>query len=484
MTIRSISFICALFAFGFYLFTLAPTFGWGDNADVALRMVYAGDHTFVGSSRDYIFYRGVGSLFQLMPIGDAGTRANVMTAFFGAVTIGLVAFISGTITQQTLASIAAAIALTVSHTFWLMSVIAEVYTFNTTLVFACYACVIIWWRSEKIEYLAAAALFAGLALLHHATGLVLAATIAPLVLMRIRRLSVAAMIILPVVFIAASFPYWQHSIARLLAHQPFMQAIELQIPSNSFSDVSLLHECVKFLAYAVYNFLGVGFFLAGFGIFIVLRKRYWEMLPLIAWLLLFIFAGVTSSIPDKFNIYVLVYPVLAVCIGIGVVSLDKKFAPTILVLLVLMPPVGYIAAIETTKYFDIDLVRARQVPYRDNAWYFMWPAKQNDFGPRKYAEEALRAVDKNGVLIADYTLWRPLYFMQVVEGLRPDVKLVWEEHLYWISTVVNYIDSLPCNQSVYLATNTPAEYYQLSDILKRHRIQRVGVVFKVVRGCR
>jgi hypothetical protein len=484
MTIRSISFLCALCAFGFYLFTLAPTFGWGDNADLALRMVYAGDRSFVGTSRDYIFYRGVGSLFQLIPIGDAGTRANIMTAFFGAVTIGLVAFISGMITQQLFASAAAAVALMVSHTFWLMSVLAEVYTFNTALVFACYACVTLWWQREKMEYLVVAALFAGLTLLHHAMGLVLGATLVPLIFMRIRKVPIAGLIIVALVFIAASFPYWQQSISRLFAGQPFLRAMGLQNPSNGFFDVSPLREFGKFIAYASYNFLGIGFVLAGSGIFIAWQKKYWEMAPLIIWLLLFIFVGITASIPDKFNIYVLVYPVLAVSIGVGAASLHKKYLPVVLVLLGLLPPVGYIAAIETTKYLGVDVVGARPLPYRDNAWYFMWPAKRHDIGPRKYAEEALAAIEKNGVLIADYTLWRPLYFMQAVEQLRPDVQLVWEERLLWSGTVLHYIDSLPCNKAVYLATNMPPEYYQLADITKKYRVEPAGIVFKVARNCR
>ncbi|OYW82863.1 MAG: hypothetical protein B7Z22_13455, partial [Hyphomonas sp. 32-62-5] len=80
---------CTLFALALYAFTLAPTFGWGDSADLAMRMVTDSDPTFVGRGRDYPLYRWVGGFFQLLPFGDVGTRANAMAAFFGAVTVGV-----------------------------------------------------------------------------------------------------------------------------------------------------------------------------------------------------------------------------------------------------------------------------------------------------------------------------------------------------------------------------------------------------------
>ncbi len=479
MSLRNAPFFCALFALGLYLFTLAPTIGWGDSADIAMRM--AGHNSiFANSSRDYVLYRTIGVVFQALPIGDAGTRANIMAAFFGAVTVGLVAFSSGFLTRNIYAAFAAGIALTVSHTFWLMSVTAEVYTFSTALVFACYALVALWWRTAKTIYLVSAFLCAGLALSHHVTGFLLAATIAPLVLLRIRKLPIATLAICICVFLLTSFIYWKRSVMWLLLDAPFAWALGLYTPANAFFSVSPPRELLKFIAYAGYNFFGVGLPLAALGLFVAWREKIWEMLPALLWFLLIVFLGTTSSIPDKFNIYVLCYPVLAICIGLGVGTLRNKLTIAALLSLAIIPPIGYVATINATKLLGIDLVGARTVPYRDNAWYFMWPSKRGDFGPRKYAEEALKAVDKDAVLIADYTLWQTLYFMQAVEWMRPDVKLVWVEPLL-PKGVAHYIAQLPAGTPVFLAINTPPQYYQLAEIQKRYSLKQKGVVFKVIR---
>lgn len=477
------SIVAAICAFVLYCFTLAPTIGWGDSADLALRMVTDIDKTF-NNSRDYFLFHAIGKFFQLLPFGDAGTRTNSVAAFFGGVTVGLIAFISGILTRNLYAVIASAIALTVSHTFWFLSVTAEVYTFNTTLIFACYALCILWWQKNNIYYIFGAVFCAGLSLSHHVTGLIVAATLVPLILMRIRELSLRQIAILAILFIIGAFAYWERSAIHLQADIPFLYALSISSPSNFFFENSPLREMVKFIGYVGYNFLGFGFLLLCFGIVIAWRKRMWEMVPLILWVGVIAVTGITSSIPDKFNVYVLVYPVLAICVGLGISVLhQKKYSILLLASLALVPPLGYIAAIHTTDALGIDVVNARQVPYRDNNWYFMWPSKRGDVAPRQYATEALQAVDKNAILIADYTLWRPLYFIQAVEKMRPDVELIWVERLFWQGSIPHYINAQPCDKPIFLATNTPPHYYQLEEILKQYSITQVGVVYRVERRC-
>jgi len=123
-------------AMALYAWTLAPSVGWGDSADLALRMTDFGDSTFVDTPREYGFFRGIGLVFQLLPFGDAGTRANLMTAFFGALAVTAVAALTMLAVGSRVAGIASGLALTVSHTFWLLSVTAEVYTMTTALAYS------------------------------------------------------------------------------------------------------------------------------------------------------------------------------------------------------------------------------------------------------------------------------------------------------------------------------------------------------------
>jgi hypothetical protein len=126
------------------------------------------------------------------------------------------------------------------------------------------------------------------------------------------------------------------------------------------------------------------------------------------------------------------------------------------------------------------LTGAREAPHRDRNLYFLWPPKNGDFGPRKYAEEALHALDADALLIADYTLWRPLLFLQAVEKQRPDVKIVFVEPLY-SQGVDNFIDEQLEYKPVYLATDNPGRYYQLDRLEKRFSLRQVGSVFRVYR---
>jgi len=114
----------------FYGITLAPTFGWGDSADLALRMKADVEGIYYGRSRSYLLYRTVGQFFQAIPVGDIGWRTNFMAAFFGAASVALIYLISLRLALGKCAALAAAISLAIGHSFWFMSVTAEVYTFN------------------------------------------------------------------------------------------------------------------------------------------------------------------------------------------------------------------------------------------------------------------------------------------------------------------------------------------------------------------
>lgn len=470
-----------------YSATLAPTIGWGDSADLALRTVYDGDTTFVGTHRDYVLYRTFASLFEFLPIGDAGTRANFFTAFCGAITVGAVTYLTKIVTRNSAAAVVAGLALIISHTFWFLSVTAEVYTFNAALVFLAFALVAKWWQSRRPGFLYAAAALGGLSLEHHATGLVLAASVSPLLLPRLRKLLPYQLAISSVIFFAFSFGYWAEALPRLLSGEEVLRSLELDVPGNDNFKTAIGHELFMYAAYLTYNFLGLALPLGILGAVRAFNLRAIEILPPVIWSAMFVYAGITSSIPDKFNVYVLSYPTFAILVGFGVDALDKYIAPRkfllgVVLAIVLMPPLGYVTAIWASTKLGIDLVHARQAPFRDNAWYFMWPSKYGDYGPRVFAETALHDAAPNSVLITDYTLWRPLYFIQAVEGVRPDVKLVFVERLLK-DGVVAYIERLDCKIPVYLATDTPPEYYQLDQFQPPFSLSKNGILLSVAHTC-
>jgi len=480
--------LSAMAAMGLYALTVAPTISWGDSADLAMRLVYDGDPTFDGTHRDYVLWRWIGQVAAWLPVEDAGLRANLFTGLWGAVTVGAVAGVVQVLTRSVIAGVIAGCALAVAHSFWLLSVIAEVYTFNAAVVFLAYACVALWWVQERPRWLWPAAVFAGLSLAHHATGLVLIASVAPLLLARLRRIGLRDGLIALALLLAVSLPYWVVTLPRLVSDMGFLAALGLSMSQNVFFEVSVPREAFMFGAYLTYNFLGPALLLGLAGLVHAVRRRLWPVLPPLIWAGAFVYAGLTSSIPDKFNVYVLVYPAFAILVGIGMAWGMERFAlrwrgaAAILAAVALVPPAGYAAAVRASDWLGIDLVGARQAPLRDNNAFFLWPPKTGDFGPRIFAETALADMPADGILIADYTLWRPLYFVQAVEAQRTDVQLVFVERLL-AQGVDSWIDDQPCDRRVFLATDTPGRYYQLDRVRQRFEVRPEGSIFEVLGRC-
>lgn len=476
------------FAMALYALTVAPTISWGDSADLAMRLVSDVDQSFVGTHRDYVLWRQVGQVAALFPIHDAGLRANLFTAFWGAVTVGAVAAFVQVVSRSAIAAFAAACSLAVAHSFWLLSVIAEVYTFNTAMVCLSFLFIACWWYSGRQYLLMCALLFCGVSLSHHATGLVLLASLAPLIAARARNVDLWAAVIGIVIFLSASSIYWIDALPRLWSGVGVLDAMRLRMPQNEFFDISVPKEMMKFVAYLSFNFIGAGILLGFAGIYYAIIKRIMVVAAPFVWAGALVYAGLTSSIPDKFNVYVLVYPSFAIFVGLGVAwgvgrfAWKKGAAVSIVTLLLLVPPLGYAASVYFSRTLDVDLVGARIAPLRDNAEYFLWPPKYGDYGPKRFAERALSDMPAAAILIADYTLWRPILYVQTVESYRADVEVKFVERLL-AEGVDNWIAQQPCGRRVFLATITPTQYYQADRIEKRFNISEHGSVFEVKRAC-
>ncbi|MFZ5787711.1 MAG: hypothetical protein ACOY3Y_14820 [Acidobacteriota bacterium] len=65
----------------------------------------------------------------------------------------------------------------------------------------------------------------------------------------------------------------------------------------------------------------------------------------------------------------------------------------------------------------------RQLPFRDNASYFLWPVKTFDRGPERYLEELSTCAPPAAAVLADFNPGAVLRLAQVVRGWRTDLAI-------------------------------------------------------------
>ena len=165
-----------------FVATICPTVAFGDSGELIAAAAGLG----VAHPPGYPLYTLLAWLALQIPLGQPALSVNLLSALFGALTCGAVAWFIRRATGSAVAAVSAALALAVSSTFWQVSTVAEVYTLHLFFMIAMLsAAQAIGDTSGKARrtalLLAAAAL--GLGLAHHPT-IVLAVPAALVLLLR------------------------------------------------------------------------------------------------------------------------------------------------------------------------------------------------------------------------------------------------------------------------------------------------------------
>ena len=81
--------------------------------------------------------------------------------------------------------------------------------------------------------------------------------------------------------------------------------------------------------------------------------------------------------------------------------------------------------------------------------------------------------------MADYTLWRPLKYLQHVEGRRPDLHLQIVDPFLAGDALVQFVSAQLVTRPVYLAAIEPPAYYDLDRLRKAFTVTPVGPIFEL-----
>ncbi len=116
----------------------------------------------------------LGHLWSLLPIGTLAYRMNLLSAVFGALTVGALFVASRRQNLRLLAALAVASALAFLPPFWQYATFAAEYTLHTLLIVLLIAFLVEWEQTRQTRWLQLAALTFGLGLTNHPTFLLLA----------------------------------------------------------------------------------------------------------------------------------------------------------------------------------------------------------------------------------------------------------------------------------------------------------------------
>ncbi len=156
-----------------YIRTLAPSVLYGDISEFQTLSYTLGMTHASGYPTQIIF----GKLFTFLPVGDIAYRVNLMSAFFGALTVANVYLIVRLMGGWRTAGLAASFALAASTFFWRRTIIAESYAPAAGMLSFVWLSVLLWRHTDNWRWLFAAGITGGLSLGIHSTVIMTGASV-------------------------------------------------------------------------------------------------------------------------------------------------------------------------------------------------------------------------------------------------------------------------------------------------------------------
>lgn len=516
-TDRAAIVLIFFFSFLFYLVTLAPTVLWGDSAKLALytHELYLKFDPYGGHHLHTI----IGKLFSYIPIGDFAYRQNLMSAFFGSCTLILLFLMMRNFGIRKISAILAVTGFSLSHTFWLVSVMNESYTLSLFFIAS-----LLWlisilnkalpMKDSDTYYLPKSELILKhksqnkiflLYLFAFLFGLSLSNSLIPLfmlpgflyffILRENRRFIVRHALLLIIFFIAGNFIFFYifFSDKSSTINGNFIYNL-LNLIKWFTNPVIFLKEFIRYPAYLFYQFPLFGFFIGLIGIKTFFqRNKKLLFFTLIIFVSYILFAS-NYMLQRKFYILAPTYLVFALYLGFGndflYTYLKNKvsrrnfiFSKIFLTLsLTLLPLATYWSLPKLLEKFEIRVIKIRSLPYRNNISFYFFPNKRNEYGARKYAEEVLQYVKTNSIILADFTPGIVLRYLQAVEGMRKDVTVESLDRYLFMKDksremILDFIDNNIKTHVIYLADNE--SFYEIKYLMKKYNVVREGILYRV-----
>ncbi len=451
-----------------FVCTLAPTLLWGDDAMFQHALA-------VGELTNHPLWGLLARLFALLPLTDFALKANLISAICAMGAVAVLVQVSLALGASPRAALLSGIALAVSHTFWLQSVRAEVYTLHLLLFLTGLWAILKWRRCPQRWGWLLFGLFVWLiGTINH-------------LLMSMAFLGGVWLIVSGIP--SRSYRYLLPALAGLAA----MGLLAVAAVPGFFATVipgsaRVVLESFRFsprwvlahLALLVYQAPAL-VLLAVPGVRRLWRSDHQAAIGLLLIAVPTVVFAATHGILEAYVFYLPAYALLALAIGLGSDILSRRWSGarwslTLLAVLCLHLSI-YRLTPAILEHFAPGLIYARDLPGRPANLFFLWPPKRGYTGARWFAETALRLVPANAVLVADWTPYAPLRYLQDVEGIRQDVSIIMPDAPG--DLCLRTLRESDGARALFLA-NADARYYPLSEIERYWQLVPEGPIYALL----
>jgi len=425
-----------LLTFAIFIMTLCPTVPPRDSGELITAAYTLG----IAHPPGYPLYALLGKMFTFIPYGSIAWRVNLMSAFFASVTITIIYYFILGLTGSILAAVTAPLILAFAPFFWNLAVIAEVFQLN--LLFAALTICLLWLWKEKKDYkiLLVFSFVYGLSFTNHHTMALLAPGFAYLIWVTDKNIYFKAKnwLLLGASFLLGLIPYLYLPI-RSLAN-PYIDwgdpqtlgkfidvitrrhfgpmRLDPALPQAAYTWEMITANLKTYFGWLIRQFIFAGFLFGILGAvaqFIKQRKIFtWFVLIFLCSGLLFVFLAAYPFHDPKLVLYCstilrrFMLPSLLIFtfwVAQGIAELEKwpavkRYKPALVIFIAILP-----LASLTLNY------------------------KQADMSKYYYAEDLIKNIFKsakpNSIIFAnsDTSLFS-MWYMQGVEGLRPDITII------------------------------------------------------------
>jgi hypothetical protein len=173
----------------------------------------------------------------------------------------------------------------------------------------------------------------------------------------------------------------------------------------------------------------------------------------------------------------------------------KKFLMLLLAATLLQPATYFVVTRSASYLFHVNLFSESTFPYHDAKIYYLWPSKRGDHITYDFARNAFSVMETGAVILTDFNIYEPLRYLQIVEGVRPDIRVkctndfcyqpvetIWQDLCHYID------EQLANHQPVYMAAYESFNFFIIdkdtvpfrSRLDAAYLIRPAGNIFRIV----